>query len=86
MEDKLIIKNECLLKYDDSGISHMKIPIWENKKIRKEFEDIINKNGIDTMLELPDFVITKFILDMLDSLEYVARNAHTHSHHLIKPI
>lgn len=79
MEEKLITKNEVLLKYDDSGISPMKIPMWKNKKIRKEFEDIINKNGIDTMLELPDYVITKFILDMLDSLEYVARNAKTHT-------
>lgn len=79
MEDKLITKNECLLKYDDSGISYIKIPIMENKKIRKEFEDIINKNGIDTMLELPDYVIAKFILEMLDSLEYVARNAKTHT-------
>lgn len=65
--------------YHDSGISDMKIPMWKNKKIRKEFEDIININGIDTMLELPDYVIAKFILDMLDSLEYVARDAHTHT-------
>lgn len=79
MEDKLITKNGIKLIYNDSGIPNAKIPMWQNKKIRKEFEDIINKNGIDTMLELPDFVITKFILDMLDSLEYVARNAHTHN-------
>lgn len=79
MEDNLIIENEGLLKYNDSGISYMKIPMWKNKKIRKEFEDIININGIDTMLELPDYVITKFILDMLDSLEYVTRNVHTHT-------
>ena len=57
----------------------MKIPMWRNKKIRKEFEDIININGIDTMLELPDYVIAKFILDMLDSLEFVARNAKIHT-------
>lgn len=79
MEDKLITKNDGSLIYHDSGISCMKIPMWQNKKIRKEFEDIININGIDTMLELPDYVITKFILDMLDSLEYVARNAKTHT-------
>jgi len=65
--------------YHDSGISCMKIPMWKNKKLRKEFEDIINRNGIDTMLELPDYVITKFILDVLDSLEYVARNAKIHT-------
>lgn len=79
MEDNLITKNEGLLKYYDSGISYMKIPMSENKKIRKELEDIINKNGIDTMLELPDYVIAKFILDMLDSLEFAARNAKIHT-------
>lgn len=79
MEDKLITKNGNLLKYDDRGISYIKVPMRENKKIRKEFEDIINTNGIDTMLELPDYVIAKFILDMLDSLEYVAKNAKIHT-------
>jgi len=79
MEGKLITKNEGSLMYHDSGISCMKIPMWKNKKLRKEFEDIINRNGIDTMLELPDYVITKFILDVLDSLEYVARNAKIHT-------
>lgn len=79
MEDNLITKNDGLLKYYDSGISNMKIPMSENKKIRKDLEDIINKNGIDTILELPDYVISKFILDMLDSLEFAARNAKIHT-------
>ena len=79
MEDKLITKKEVKLIYHDSGIPIAKIPMCQNKKIRKEFEDIINKNGIDTMLELPDYVITKFILDMLDSLEFAARNAKIHT-------
>lgn len=79
MKKKLITKNEGSLMYYDSGISYMKIPMRENKKIQKEFEDIINTNGIDTMLDLPDYVIAKFILDMLDSLEFVARNAKIHN-------
>lgn len=79
MEEKLITKNEGVLKYHDSGIPFMKISMCENKKIRKEFEDIINTNGIDTMLEIPDYVIAKFILEMLDSLEFVARNAKIHT-------
>lgn len=52
----------------------MKYDLNKMKEIRKKLEEFINSNSIDSYLNVPDFILTEFLLQFLMRLKFLTED------------
>ncbi len=48
------------------------------ENLEREFADVINRNGLDSMVGMPDFVIAKYVVTTISALKTAHVEAKTH--------